>query len=75
LAELNAGGAEAYECRVGLWLNMKRTEARRTAAVLSGITQAMSGSVNPELIKALADSEEQAAAEINRYQASQQSEL
>lgn len=75
MAELNAGGAIAYECRVGLWLNMRRTEARRTAAVLSGITQAMSGNVSPEIIKALADSEEQATAEINRYQASQQSEI
>ncbi len=74
MAELNAGGRLGYECRVGLWLNMRRTEARRTAAVIAGVQQALSSNISPEIFKALADTEDQANAEINRYNAARQQE-
>ena len=58
-----AGGRITHECRVGLWLNIGRTDNRRANAVLRGIVESMRGTPSLDMFESLTEGAERAMAE------------
>lgn len=57
------GGRITHECRVGLWLNICRTDNRRANAVLRGIVESMRGTPSLDMFESLTEDVERAMAE------------
>lgn len=51
-----------HETRVGLWLNLGRTETRRAVGMLEGMAAAMGDKVPKKFYEALAETPEEAEA-------------